>query len=187
MHNYQDTHGRLPPAVVYGKYGKPLHSWRVLLLPFINEEDLYKQFKLDEPWDSPHNVKLLPRMPAAYAPPPGKTSKLPSYQTVMHVFVGKGTAFEPGKALKMPDDFPNSSNTLLVVETGEPVPWTKPQDLPYAPERPLPDLAGIFHDGFRVALVDGSVRFVNKDMSEATLRAAITRYGKESLGRDWRE
>lgn len=58
MHEYQHKHGRLPPAVVHGPEGKPLHSWRVLLLPFIGQEALYKQFKLEEPWDSPHNLSL---------------------------------------------------------------------------------------------------------------------------------
>jgi hypothetical protein len=69
LHNYHDKHGRLPPAVVYGEDGKPLHSWRVLLLPFIAQGELYREFKLDEPWDSPHNLALLPRMPATFAPP----------------------------------------------------------------------------------------------------------------------
>jgi hypothetical protein len=184
--DYNDKHGRLPPAVVYGKDGKPLHSWRVLILPFIEEEELYRQFRLDEPWDSPHNRKLLSRMPPAYALPPGKASRCPAYHTVMHVFVGKGAAFEDHKALKIPDDFPDgTANTLLVVEAGEPVPWTKPQDLPYAPGRPLPDLRGPFPDGFRAALADGSKRFIGAEMSQATLRAAITRNGGDILGADW--
>jgi hypothetical protein len=72
MVNYHDAHGRLPPAVVYGKDGKPLYSWRVLLLPYLDEQELYQQFQLDEPWDSPHNLQLLPRMPGFYAPPSGK-------------------------------------------------------------------------------------------------------------------
>jgi hypothetical protein len=171
---------------VYGKNGKPLHSWRVLILPFIEQNNLYKQFRLDEPWDSSHNLKLLPKMPATYAPPPGKMSKVPLYHTVMHVFVGKGAAFEGKQGMRIPDDFPDgTSNTFLVVETGQPVPWTKPQDLPYAPDQPLPDLTGIFHDGFRAGLADASVRFIAKDMGEATLRAAIMRNGGEKLGPDW--
>src|SRR5438552_1781471 len=71
MLHFNNAHGRLPPAVVYGEDGKPLYSWRVLLLPHIGEEKLYQEFHLDEPWDSPHNIDLLPGMPAIYAPPPG--------------------------------------------------------------------------------------------------------------------
>jgi hypothetical protein len=186
MHNYNQEHGHLPPAVVYGKDGKPLHSWRVLLLPYVDQENLYKQFKLDEPWDSPHNIKLLPQMPGVYAVPSGKASFLPAYHTVCHVFVGPGTAFQGKKGLKIPDDFPDgTSNTFLIVEAGEPVPWTKPQDLRYAPGCPLPDLRGIFRDGFRARLADASGRFIKNDMSETTLRALITRNGGETLAADW--
>src|SRR5689334_2744482 len=100
MHNYADAHDQqLPPAVVYGRYGQPLYSWRVLLLPYIEQDDLYKEFQLDEPWDSPHNLALLPRMPGSYAAPGSKKSKLPPYHTVCHVLVGKGTPFEHGEAI----------------------------------------------------------------------------------------
>src|SRR5262249_57243764 len=94
MHNYQDDHGQLPPAVVYGPDGTPLYSWRVLILPYIEEQDLYKQFHLDEPWDSPHNLTLLERMPSTYKAPGRKAGLMPPGHTVCHVFVGKGAAFE---------------------------------------------------------------------------------------------
>ena len=186
MLNYQDVHGKLPPAVVYGKDGEPLYSWRVLLLPFIEQDSLYQEFHLDEPWDSPHNLQLLPRMPATYSAPGRKAAKLPPYHTVCHVFVGSGAAFEGREGLRLPDDFPDgTSNTFLIVEAGEPVPWTKPEDLPYAPNQPLPDLRCLFKDGFRAGLADGSRRWVPKGASEETLRAAITRNGGEGTGPDW--
>lgn len=186
MHNYQDQQGRLPPAVVYGEYGRPLYSWRVLLLPYIEQQELYKRFHLDEPWDSAHNIRLLELMPGTYAPPPGKKSRIPAYHTVYHVFVGEGTAFEEGKELKMPQDFlDGTSNTILFVEAGTPVPWTKPEDLIYDPDRPLPRLDRLFHNMIRVGLADGSVRYLSKNIDEATLRGAITRNGGERLGADW--
>src|SRR5438034_8063102 len=145
MHGYKGTHGRLPPAVVYGEDGKPLHSWRVLLLPFIEQDALYEEFRLDEPWDSPHNIALLPRMPGTYAPPTGKKWKVPPYHTVCQVFVGKGTAFEGRKGPRLSGDFLDPTNyTFLVVEAGPPVPWTKPEDLEYDPDGPLPDLRPLF-------------------------------------------
>jgi hypothetical protein len=177
MVNYADSHqGRLPPAVVYGESGEPLYSWRVLILPYIEQDALYKEFHLDEPWDSPHNRALLPKMPGTYAAPGSKKSKLPPYHTVCHVFVGRGTPFEGRKGLRWPGDFvKGTSNTLLVVEAGEPVPWSKPANLVYDPDGPLPDLRGLFKDGFRAALADGSMRWMRNGTSEATLRWAISR------------
>ena len=167
-----------------GADGTPLLSWRVLLLPYIEQQDLFDEFRLDEPWDSEHNIRLLPRMPATYAPPPGKRSKVPPYHTVHHVFVGPGTPFEGCKGIQLRGDFPDgTSDTFLIVEAGPPVPWTKPDDLPYDPDGPLPDLRPLFKDGFRAGLCDGSVRFIPRETSEATLRAAITRNGGERL--DW--
>jgi hypothetical protein len=184
LHHYEDAHGRLPPAVVYGEDGTPLYSWRVLLLPYIEEDQLYQEFRLGEPWDSPHNLRLLPRMPIIYAAPGRKKSLMPPYHTVCHVFVGTGAAFEGREGLRLAEDFPDgTSNTILIVEAGEPVPWTKPEELPYDPKQPLPDLRCIFKDGFRACLADGTRRWVPQGIGEATLRAAITRNGGDRP--DW--
>jgi hypothetical protein len=185
MHNYEATHGRLPPAAVCGPDGKPLLSWRVLILPFMEQGDLYKQFRLDEPWDSPHNIRLLERMPVLYAAPGRKAKRMPPYHTVCQVFVGKGAAFEGSKGLRWKDFKDGTSSTLLIVEAGRPVPWTKPEDLVYDPDGPLPELTCLFRDGFRAAWADGSTSWVPKRASEASLRAAITRNGGESDRRDW--
>jgi len=75
FHSYMEQHGRLPPAAICDAKGRPLLSWRVALLPFIAQGELYRQFKLDEPWDSPHNIKLLDQMPATYDSPPWAISK----------------------------------------------------------------------------------------------------------------
>ena len=174
MRGYEDAHGRLPPAVVYGRDGKPLLSWRVLLLPDVGPAGLYERFKLDEPWDSPHNIALLPEMPGVYAPPPGKVSKVPPYHTVCHVFVGKGTAFEDPQGARLAHNFPHHSwDPLMIVEAGPPVPWTKPEELVYDPNGQLPDLACLFRNGFRAATVNCSVSFISNDTSEAELREAI--------------
>ena len=188
MHAYHDQHGRLPPAVVYGDRGRPLYSWRVLILPFIEQGDLYRQFKLDEPWDSPQNIQLLANMPPAYEAPPSKARTMPPFHTICHVFVGKGTAFEGPNGLSLKEDFPDgTSNTILIVAAGKPVPWTKPEDLLYDPEGPLPELQGGYPDSFRMCYADGSTRKVKVGMSEKTLRAAITRNGGEQIGPDWFE
>jgi hypothetical protein len=188
MQNYEVHDHRLPPAVLYGEDDRPLLSWRVLLLPYVEQQELYNEFKLDEPWDSPHNIAMLPKMPYVYALPPRQAAKIkmPDHHTICHVFVGRRAAFEGKVGLRLRQDFPDGpSNTILIIEAGEPVPWTKPEELNYAPDEPLPNLLGPFWEGFRVGMADGSVRWVRKDISESTLGAAITRNGHDMLGPDW--
>ena len=131
---------RLPLVAVFAKDGQPLLSWRVLVLPFLGEEKLYRQFRLDEPWNSLHNITLLARMPTQFAAVSPKHPPRP-YHTFVHAFVGKGTAFEGTTGVKVPDDFPDGvSKTILLIHGGEAVPWTKPEDISYAADQPLPDL-----------------------------------------------
>jgi prepilin-type processing-associated H-X9-DG protein len=179
MHNYHDSMGAFPPAALCDKDGKPLLSWRVAILPYVEQANLYNQFKLDEPWDSAHNKKLLERMPPIYSPGQVKT-KEPN-TTFYQVFVGKGAGFEGRQGLRITDFTDGTSNTVLVVEAGDPVPWTKPEDLPYDDKKPLPKVGGLHPDGFNAAFADGSVRFLRKAIKEETLRALITRNGGEVI------
>lgn len=185
LHNYHDEYGSLPPAVVYGDDQRPLHSWRVLLLPYIGEQELYKEFRLDEPWNSEHNLRLLPRMPSSYEAPWTRQIKPAIYHTVCHVLVGPQTPFEIHRAVRIPDDFPDgTANTFVFVEAGEPVPWTKPEEIGFDPESPVA-LRGLFRDGFRACTVTGGYRFILYDTDPATVRAAITRNGGEAMPTDW--
>jgi prepilin-type processing-associated H-X9-DG protein len=186
--NYAETYGQFPPAVVRSKDGKPLYSWRVLILPFIEEQGLYDRFKLDEPWDSPHNKALLAEEPRLYIPPMGCPE--PLYETHYQVFVGPGTAFErPGLTFR---DFPDGmGNTIMVVEAREGVPWSQPSHLVYELNGPLPaltiypKLSGSYFTekvfGFNAAFADGSVRYLREGIDEAVLRALITRNGGEQV------
>lgn len=180
MHNYHDTTGNFPAAAVYGKDGKPLLSWRVLILPYIEQDGLYKQFKLNEPWDSEHNKKLLAKLPKVYADPSGKTDV--KYGTYYQCFTGKGTVFEGKKGIRFTDIADGTSNTLMIVEAGKAVPWSKPEDLPYADAAPVPAVGGIFPGGFNALFCDGSVRFLPKTLQGKTFRALITRNGGEAIG-----
>src|SRR5207253_8150264 len=125
------------------------------------------EFRLDEPWDSPHNIQLLPRLPSVYRSV-GKQPLQP-HMTFYRGFNGPGTAFERD-GLVLSADFPNGlDKTILVIEAGEAVPWTTPDELEYHPDKPLPPLGGIFRsttwldqlrgkaDGFNVAFADGHV------------------------------
>jgi hypothetical protein len=180
MHKYQDAYLRFPPA----RTAKGL-SWRVLILPYIGQEALFKEFHINEPWDSPHNKALLPRMPKVFAPPGGAKTKEP-YSTFYQVFTGRDTPFPTGREMRMADFVDGTFNTLLILEGGEAVPWTKPDDIAYDANRVLPKLGGAFTGGFNAALADGSVHWFNRaKLSDATLRGAITPAGREHLGVDW--
>jgi Protein of unknown function (DUF1559) len=179
MHNYHDAYGHLPPPAIYSKDGKPLLSWRVALLPFLEGDNLYKQFNLDEAWDSPHNHKLLAQMPKLFADPNVETTE-PA--TVYQAFVGPGAFFEGAKELKFVADFPDGmSNTLMIVEAAKPVPWTKPEDLLYDPAKPLPQVGGHTPGGFSATFCDGSVHVLRQNIKESVLRALITRNGGEVI------
>jgi hypothetical protein len=181
MHSYHDVHGKLPPAVVYGKGGQALYSWRVLLLPYVEEGDLYHEFRLDEAWDSAHNRGLLKRMPFIYRPRRKVAANAP-YCTCIKTMTGKGAVFEGKYGRRIQDITDGVSITILLVETLEPVLWSKPEDVAYAPDQPLPRLGGLFRDGFRAAFADGHTSFLPNDLPETTLRGMITRNGGERIG-----
>ncbi len=184
MHAYAGTHDtRLPPHAIYSKDGKPLLSWRVALLPYLGHEDLYRRFKLDEPWDSPHNLALAAEMPAVYAPPRGWGEKGVPHATYFVVYVGPGAAFEGTSGVRL-DDFPDGKDkTVLFVVAEDPVTWTRPQDLTFPAQGPPPrpymrtgdyQLSGVM-------MVQGRGPSVSPGTTDAELRALITRNGGEPV------
>ena len=184
MHNHPKADGRLPAPAIQGPDGKPLLSWRVAILPYIEENELYLSFKLDEPWDSPHNEPLLERMPYLYASAPRPPGQAQGVLTHFRLFVGEGTPYEGGRGPR-PEDFSDGpSQTIMVVEADEAVPWTKPDELPYAPDKPLPSLGKGPRGNFLVLMADGGVRFIPDKFDEVLLRRAITRNDKQPLDPD---
>jgi len=183
-HAYHDTNGTLPPAAITDKRGKPLLSWRVAILPYVEQQQLYNQFKLDEPWDSPNNIKLLPLMPKLYAAPGGDAASMES-NTRYRVFQGKGTA--PGLPLKAITDGPE--NTVLIVEAADAVPWTKPDELEYSPTKPLPRLGGAWSNrgDFLACMANGEVYMIKKEVGDRDLRAAIIIDDNQIPGPDFKE
>jgi hypothetical protein len=191
--NHADTNTGKMPIHGIGPKGlplqkaddKPLLSWRVAVLPYMEQLNLYNQFKLDEPWDSEANKKLIEKMPKVFAPvaKPGK----PGY-THLQMVVGP-------KALRLPSaQFPatfqdGTSNTIAVVEAAEPVVWTKPDDVMF-PDKEFPKnfrkrFGGQFPGGFYAAMWDGSVRFVPDSVTDQTLGFALCPDDGMVLGPDW--
>ncbi len=188
FHNYNDVFGHFPPPVVYGQSGSGKsqhpHSWRVAILPFVEAADLYGEYHFDEPWDSDHNKTILERMPPVFRSPNDDSN---STNAAYYALVGQDTAVggtgQPTKGVKFSDITDGMSNTLLVVEAKRDIPWTKPEDITYSPDKDVPEFGGWHEGGFHALIADGSVMFIANTIDEAILRALITRDGGEAVPR----
>jgi hypothetical protein len=190
FHNYDAKKGSLPLGAICDDDGKPLLSWRVALLPYLDEQELYDQFKMDEPWDSPANQPLIAKMPAVFASPK-KPGDAHLGLTYYKVFVGENAVFghtpQPDAEAaegesqntwsiqKLYGSTRGISNLVFAVEAGHPVIWTKPDDLPLEENGPLPNLAPLFPNEIYILMGDGRVMTVNPthESFEAALRASI--------------
>lgn len=128
MHNYESAHRHFPTQAIVDKAGKPLLSWRVQILPFIEQGDLYNQFKLDEPWDSEHNLKLVKQMPETFFDSNRENNK--AGKTIFQVPSGKGLLFDGANEITFSKITDGSSNTLLAICVADKhaAVWTKPDD-----------------------------------------------------------
>lgn len=183
FHNYHDVYGTFPAADGTRKADKRLKgglSWRVHLLPFLEHADLYEQFKLNEPWDSEHNKKLIDRMPEVFkvkgVEGVGKTS--------VHVVLGEDLPFgEKGtKGSGISDFIDGTSNTILTVQAAadKAEVWTKPGGIDLDVETPVKTL-GKIGETFLALFADGSIHNISKDVDEAVLRALFTHGGREVI------
>jgi hypothetical protein len=179
MDRYQEKHGTYPPSAIYDRDGRPLLSWRVALLPYLGEEALYHEFKVDEPWDSLHNKRLLKKLPAAIRSRDHSGWGASRWKTTTQVVTGDKTFFQ-GKSGLPKTDAAKQSILLVHLANDAAVYWTKPADLAYAPDKPLPNLFGKYGGRFQAILADGTYRTVDNTTDDKTLRALIERPGEKS-------
>ena len=186
LHNYHAAHGHFPPAASRGKDGKPLLSWRVLILPYIEQQALFNEFHLDEPWDSDHNKTLIARMPEVYACPDEARKLRKAGKTTYLAPVGKATIFDGSDGVKIKDVTDGTSNTILVVDASDSlaVTWTKPDDWEVDPDMHKAALFGHHFRGTNFTFADGGIRFLKSTIKDATLRILLTRAGGEVVGND---
>lgn len=183
IHHYVDAHNSFPPhAAARGEDGRSGLSWRVHILPYIGEVELYRQFKLDEPWDSPHNIKLLNRMPAAYAPVPmiAESTAVQPFHTLYAAPVGEQTIFGGEKPVRYQTISDGTSNTVMIGELApdQAIPWTSPEEYRYDPKNPAAKLYS--RDGQALtAYADGSARSVRIDNTPEEWNRAFTMNGGE--------
>lgn len=173
LHNYHDTHKTFPPAVLLGPDGKTKYSWRVAILPYLDQQALYEQYRKDEPWDSDNNKKVLAHIPPTFRHPNNEGSTNTSYFAMIGDKTGFGNTDGQGNKIRSFTD--GLSNTIMVVEADRDIPWTKPEDIAYDDAKPIPEFGGFHQGGYNAGLADGAVFFISENIDETLLRNLIKR------------
>jgi prepilin-type processing-associated H-X9-DG protein len=188
--NYMSVHGHVPPAYIADKNGKPMHSWRVLILPYLDCQGLYDRYDFTEPWDGPHNRLLAKEMPKFYQCPTYRGGN--PYATNYVAVVGPETAWPGEKTVREQDisEGDGTTNTLLVVELADSdICWMEPRDMRFQDA-----IAGINVDrkggissnhggGAGCAFADGHITFIHSGTPPEVIRALLTINGHEPLER----
>lgn len=184
MHLYSNaSNDSFPPGASRDKAGKKLLSWRVLVLPYLDQKDLYDQFHLDEPWDSEHNRKLIPMMPATFAAPQLSKAARAQGKTTYLAVAGATGVFGQPQGVQLRDIIDGTSNTMLVVDVKDQnaVVWTKPEDWVPDEKKPLNALIGHYPEGFLALFADGVVHLIMENTDMRTLNAYISYKGWEAV------
>ncbi len=182
--NHESLNGAFPGAYSVNKDGKPLLSWRVHMLPFLEQKDLYDQFNLNEPWDSAHNKPLIGKMPQIFATPDGPPAS--SGKTCYVVPRGEQTIFPGDKGTPLRDIRDGTSNTVLLLEVDadQAVIWSKPDDWQFDDKKPLAGLGRLRGGHFLTAFADGSVRQLPLGLNPDSAKGMFTRDGGEVINLD---
>jgi hypothetical protein len=207
LHNYHDAYGSFPPAFVRGPDGRPWHSWRVLILPYLDGADLYSQYDFSEPWDGPNNIKLLEQMPCVFDCPTrqetgdasrlplasirilacGSGSRRPGMTTSFAAALGKDCVFRGSEPVTVKDIIDGTTTTAMIGElTDAQIPWTKPEDIDVRQHSRIGDPLGFSSSGrdggAYFLMADGTVRRVYPSTQQHIVDALFTRNGGETVG-----
>lgn len=190
LQNYSDVYKCFPPVCTTDENGKPMHSWRVLILPFLEYKSLYDKYDLNEPWDGPHNRLLAKLMPATFRCPEDATN--PAGVTDYVAVVGPETIWQPDRGTRFADIRDGSWQTIAVIEaSGAGVNWMEPRDLPFAAvDNGINPKQGqgisSMHPGPVIAMfADGHTQTIQEDISLETLKALFTKAGGEEIGEEY--
>lgn len=193
LDSYHASYGRYPPPYVTDAQGKPLYSWRVLILPYLEQYDLHAQWRMDEPWDSPYNRRLADSVVSVYQCPTARGNRQrgsPPYTDYLAV-VGPGMAWEEGKRFSRADFVDAESKTIMLVEVrGSQVHWAEPVDIDGTASlkinaRPGLSIGSHHPDGANVLFANFWGEHLPDTTSEEEIKALLTRDGGEN--EEWRE
>jgi len=184
LHNYHEDHGTFPPVFIADEHGVPIHSWRVLLLPYLEEQALFEEYRFDEPWNGPNNQKLASKIPRGYQCPSyghhgeAADESVTNYVTV----VGPDAIFRGATPTTMMDITDGKHQTIIVVDVNQQaVDWMAPDDIS------VDDFISLFHKdsgfnhpmGTNVAFADTSARFLSSETKSNVLSALLTNESKD--------
>lgn len=179
--NYADAHGALPPAYTTDAEGKPLHSWRTLILPWIGEEKLYASIDLTKPWDALANAEARRTPLSAYACP---YTLGEGNRTTYLAAVTPGSCLQPGEGRSLEEitDRPSATVTVVEVDAEHAVPWMAPWDADEQLVMHIGSVTDPAHSAaFRAAAADGGIRELRADLTAAQRRALVSIAGNEDI------
>lgn len=190
LHYYHDQYGTFPPAYIADSSGRPMHSWRVLILPFLDQQQLYAEYRFDEPWNGPHNSTLELRIRDLFAcskelgQRKGQQETMTSYLAV----VGPDTMWPDARVVRLRDVTDDQSKTILLVEVANSgINWMEPRDLDvsqmaFVVNHPSKrGISSVHKQGANVAMVNGNGRFLSDKLPASSVRALLTRNGGELI------
>ena len=181
LHNYHDFYEAFPPAYTVNENGQRLHSWRTLILPWMEHSDRHQKIDLSKPWNHPSNAEAFQTTPDLYRCP---SFELPADSTTYLAVEGEDACFHPTKPRAISEITDGTSNTLMVIEVPvkQAVPWMSPQDADEQMLLMISQRDELAHTGgVQAALADGSVRFLSATMNPETRRAVISINGEEVI------